>query len=175
VAAFHVWLEVKGTLECPDGVLGLGTAPQQSLAMFIALTAALVAGCLAAEARALGWKVLTALVLGAGLSYACIASAPPLPPAKARPTKAEGYALKGCEPAPLPAASQPTGAAPPATPAAEADRLAAELRDPLLGEIRGLLESGQKVTAIKRYREATGAGLALAKDVVERVAAAGGK
>jgi disulfide bond formation protein DsbB len=174
VAAFHVWLEVKGTLECPDGVLGLGTAPQQSLAMFVLLTAVVIAGGLAAEGAATSLKVLAALVLGGALAYASIASAPPLPPAKVRPTKAEGHVLKGCEPAPLPAASQPAGAAP-EPPAAEADRLAAELRDPLLGEIKALLARGEKITAIKRYREATGVGLALAKDVVERVAAASGR
>jgi disulfide bond formation protein DsbB len=37
VAVFHVWLEVSGTLECPHGVFGLGTAPQQSLAIFVLL------------------------------------------------------------------------------------------------------------------------------------------
>ena len=34
-------------------------------------------------------------------------------------------------------------------------------------EIRGLLDSGQKIAAIKRYREQTGAGLAEAKAAVE--------
>lgn len=34
VAAFHVFLEMSGRLECPMGLLGLGSAPQQSLAMF---------------------------------------------------------------------------------------------------------------------------------------------
>src|SRR5262245_66543427 len=32
VAGFHVYLEQTGKLECPDGILGLGTAPQQGLA-----------------------------------------------------------------------------------------------------------------------------------------------
>jgi ribosomal protein L7/L12 len=36
-------------------------------------------------------------------------------------------------------------------------------------EIRGLLESGQKIEAIKRYREMTGAGLAEAKEAVEAI------
>src|SRR5262245_61043536 len=35
IAGTHVNLERTGTLECPTGVLGLGTAPQQSLAAFI--------------------------------------------------------------------------------------------------------------------------------------------
>jgi ribosomal protein L7/L12 len=36
-------------------------------------------------------------------------------------------------------------------------------------EIRALLESGQKIEAIKRYREMTGAGLAEAKEAVEAI------
>src|SRR5262249_12993545 len=41
VALFHVYLETAGKLECPEGVLGWGTAPQQSLAVFVVLTALL--------------------------------------------------------------------------------------------------------------------------------------
>ena len=99
-AAFHVWLELKGTLECPDGVLGMGSAPMQSLAMFILLTlAVLAAGCASSGVRP-RLKVLAGMSLGLLLAAACVASAPALPPAKARPSKAEGYVLKGCEPAP---------------------------------------------------------------------------
>src|SRR5918911_608496 len=42
VALFHVWLEVRGKLECPAGVLGLGTAPQQSLVVFALVFALLL-------------------------------------------------------------------------------------------------------------------------------------
>ena len=35
VALFHVRLELAGKLECPEGLLGLGTAPKQSLAVFV--------------------------------------------------------------------------------------------------------------------------------------------
>src|SRR5687768_3826771 len=31
VACYHVFLELNGTLECPRGIFGWGTAPQQSL------------------------------------------------------------------------------------------------------------------------------------------------
>src|SRR5260370_28182029 len=33
VAAFHVFLELTRKLECPSGVMGVGTVPQQSLAV----------------------------------------------------------------------------------------------------------------------------------------------
>lgn len=43
--------------------------------------------------------------------------------------------------------------------------------DPLLAEIRRHLASGNEIEAIKHYREATGVGLAEAKDAVERIEA----
>jgi hypothetical protein len=49
----------------------------------------------------------------------------------------------------------------------KATELAASLQGPLRAEIMTLLKAGQKVSAIKRYREATGVDLALAKRVVE--------
>jgi disulfide bond formation protein DsbB len=42
VAAFHVYLELANVLECPTGVFGLGTAPQQSLGAYIVVTSLLV-------------------------------------------------------------------------------------------------------------------------------------
>lgn len=57
------------------------------------------------------------------------------------------------------------GEAPPAAPSHERD-------DPGLDrELTELLRGGRKIEAIKRYREATGAGLKDAKDAVERLAA----
>jgi len=41
VAGFHEFLERTGKLECPAGIFGLGTAPQQSLALFMLLTCVL--------------------------------------------------------------------------------------------------------------------------------------
>jgi arabinogalactan endo-1,4-beta-galactosidase/ribosomal protein L7/L12 len=43
----------------------------------------------------------------------------------------------------------------------------------LVAEIQALLAEGRKIEAIKRYREATGAGLAKAKDMVEALGRAG--
>ena len=39
VAAFHVFLELTEVLECPAGLFSLGSAPQQSLAAFVIVTA----------------------------------------------------------------------------------------------------------------------------------------
>jgi ribosomal protein L7/L12 len=43
----------------------------------------------------------------------------------------------------------------------------------LEAELRALLAGGQKIEAIRRFREATGAGLAAAKEAVEALAAGG--
>jgi ribosomal protein L7/L12 len=45
--------------------------------------------------------------------------------------------------------------------------------DPVLAEVAALARAGQNVTAIKKYREATGAGLLEAKEAVERLQADG--
>jgi disulfide bond formation protein DsbB len=82
VAVFHVFLEVNGTLECPRGLLGLGTPPRQSLVVFVALTALLVLAVLSegAEKGALATVLAGTMVLGAVFAVAAIVSAPPLPP-----------------------------------------------------------------------------------------------
>jgi disulfide bond formation protein DsbB len=77
VALFHVSLELRGILECPEGLFGLGTAPKQSLAIFVMLTAILGID---------GWGSLTrpawfgAIALGAILGISSCTSNPPLPP-----------------------------------------------------------------------------------------------
>src|SRR5438045_1145032 len=38
VAAFHQYLVITDVLECPKAILGLGTAPAQSLVVFVALS-----------------------------------------------------------------------------------------------------------------------------------------
>jgi disulfide bond formation protein DsbB len=87
VAAFHVSLELSGKLECPQGVLGLGTAPQQSLAVFALLTGVLLAGVLLGGPQgAAGWAALgVAAVLGGLLAVGSSVSNPPMPEAPDRP------------------------------------------------------------------------------------------
>jgi disulfide bond formation protein DsbB len=76
VAIFHVRAEAMGKLECPLGILDLGSAPQQSLAALGLLTAVLL---LDAGSRRIGggWLAGAAgLVLGALLAAGCIVSSP---------------------------------------------------------------------------------------------------
>lgn len=82
VAVFHVSLEARGILECPGGLLDLGTAPQQSLAVFAVLTILLVLDATASRA----WSVLVGgACLGGVLALASCVANPPLPPAPAAP------------------------------------------------------------------------------------------
>jgi hypothetical protein len=81
VAVFHVYLEQKGTLECPLGLLGVGTAPVQSL---VALSVLLVLLALDVvqhrrEAGLTGLAGLMSAVLGMALAFASIKSVPPPP------------------------------------------------------------------------------------------------
>jgi len=96
VAGMHVTLEMTGKLECPEGVLGMGSAPLQSLIAFV-----LLSGLVATEATG-GWTVWKSLVplvvagvLGLAIGQACLMSAPPLPPA---PTKAYDSPPDICRP-----------------------------------------------------------------------------
>jgi disulfide bond formation protein DsbB len=81
VAAFHVYLESNGILECPSGWLELGTAPQQSLAVFVVLVLFLAVAGIRRPA------MIVAVVVGGVLAAASITSAPKLPdpPTKAYP------------------------------------------------------------------------------------------
>lgn len=87
VALFHVRLEVTGKLECPRGVLGLGTAPKQSLATFVLLSVLLLGGALSGEPAGGGkWFALFGgVLLGALLALASCTSNPPPPPIPTKP------------------------------------------------------------------------------------------
>jgi len=83
VALFHVSLEVRDKLECPPGIFGWGTAPQQSVAVFAVLFLLLLAGAWW-ELRngAVSWPALVgALVLGGLMAVASSIANPPPPPA----------------------------------------------------------------------------------------------
>ncbi len=86
VAAFHEYLVLTGVLECPQALFGIGTAPAQSLAVFIALTVAVTGGawCGRQESpRQRACTLIVAVILGAIMEGACVKSAPPLPPVPA--------------------------------------------------------------------------------------------
>jgi disulfide bond formation protein DsbB len=102
VAGYHVFLEARGTLECPEGILGLGTAPQQSLAAFVLLTLPLVVdvagACCGAGVREGSPRpasTLAAFVLGGLFAAGCVFSAPP----PKHPDKPYDEPPKVCRPA----------------------------------------------------------------------------
>jgi hypothetical protein len=97
VAAFHVFLELTGKLECPAGIMGVGTTPQQSLAALVVLLVLVVVGVVRSgrvgDSHPLA--AVAAVVLGAFLAWGSVASSPPMPPA---PTKAYTTPLDMCRP-----------------------------------------------------------------------------
>jgi disulfide bond formation protein DsbB len=95
LAAFHVNLERVGKLECPGGLFGLGSAPQQSLGCFAVLTAVLLIDLLWAGRNVPQMHAVVAAILGGAFAWACIASAPPMPP---KPEKAYDAPPKICRP-----------------------------------------------------------------------------
>jgi disulfide bond formation protein DsbB len=72
IAGWHEYLEVSGVLECPAGVLGVGTAPQQSLAALLLLTVLLGLDLIRQRVAV---AVLVGLVLGGFLAFASVRSA----------------------------------------------------------------------------------------------------
>jgi len=94
VAVFHVFLEQNGTLECPPGVLGIGTAPQQSLAMFLAVFLLLLADVLQGGRVGIA-AAFVGIVVGGGLAVASSVSNPPMP---AAPTQPYTTPLESCRP-----------------------------------------------------------------------------
>jgi disulfide bond formation protein DsbB len=97
VAVFHVYLELTGKLECPAGVLGIGTSPQQSLAVLIMLLVLVAVGVI--RSRKVGEPhpaaAVAAVVLGLLLAWAAVASSPPMPPS---PKQAYTAPLDICRP-----------------------------------------------------------------------------
>jgi len=96
VAAFHVFLELNNVLECPAGLFGLGSAPQQSLAAFL-ITTVLLGIAMARYSLGTEWPItcLLAIFVGIFFSGAAIKSAPPLPEAPSEPYTTP---LDGCRP-----------------------------------------------------------------------------
>ncbi len=95
LAAFHVNLERVGKLECPAGVFGLGSAPQQSLACFGALAAVLLVDLLWSGRNVPQTHAVVAAVLGGAFAWGCIASTPP---SKATTLEESKKPVLGCRP-----------------------------------------------------------------------------
>jgi len=83
VAGWHVSLELSGKMECPIGLFGLGTVPQQSLAAFVLLTLVL-GGDMARSCCKTGgprYREVAglAVLFGALFALGCIKATKPLP------------------------------------------------------------------------------------------------
>ncbi len=101
VAIFHVYLVQSGKLECPPALFGWGDGPLQSLAVFTVLTVITLMGGRSAHQAAGGPRSpirLAAVLVGAGSAWACIASAPPLPPVPKQPYDAIKQPFDMCRP-----------------------------------------------------------------------------
>jgi len=87
VALFHVSLEMGDKLECPAGLFGLGTAPQQSLVLFALLFILLIADTVLNRRWSVqqGAGTIAGLVLGGLLAVASSISNPPMPPPPKEP------------------------------------------------------------------------------------------
>lgn len=87
VAAFHVYLEWSGKLECPPGILGLGTSPQQSLAILLVLAVLVCTSVVRAGWTNKAGRPVALFALAAGVMFAvsAVQSAPPLPKAPTKP------------------------------------------------------------------------------------------
>jgi disulfide bond formation protein DsbB len=100
VAGFHEYLVLAGKLECPGGLLGLGTAPAQSVTVLVILTAVVAAGAWAGRHDLRSRSAATVLgagVLGLLLAWGSVASAPPMSP-RTTPYDAEKEPFNICRP-----------------------------------------------------------------------------
>ena len=95
VAAFHEYLELTGKLECPAGVLGWGTAPQQSLVVFGVLVMVLLIPLLWRHRTSSPALAALGLVLGLLFALGTVQSAPPMP---APPDSPYEHPLDMCRP-----------------------------------------------------------------------------
>jgi hypothetical protein len=100
VAGWHVYLEVTGKLECPLGMFGVGTAPQQSLAIFglvfVLLSIDIVRGCCTGATCNTSVAVagVAAFLLGGLFALGCVRSVTPV----ALPDSLKTGDLKICRP-----------------------------------------------------------------------------
>lgn len=93
VAGFHVFLELSGKLECPTGVFGMGTAPVQSLVMFLLLTGLLLGDLVRNPSCVMA--ISSTVLVGALLALASSTSNPPMP---APPTQPYAQPPEICRP-----------------------------------------------------------------------------
>ncbi len=112
LAGIHVYLDRSGVLDCPGGVLGIGHAPDQSLAGYVLLSGLLTIAALNGYFKTNKSYLhgLGAAALGLAFAVASVKSAPPLPPPNPKYDAQGNRILAGCEPAPPPGLQKPIGA-----------------------------------------------------------------
>ncbi len=112
LAGFHVYLDRSGVLDCPGGILGIGRAPDQSLAGYVLLSGLLTVAALNGHFKTKKSYLygLGAAALGLAFAVASVKSAPPLPPPNPKYDAQGNRILAGCEPAPPPGFQKPGGA-----------------------------------------------------------------
>lgn len=93
VASFHEYLVMTSVLECPKAIFGLGTAPAQSLAVFVVLSITVIMGA-GRQSR----MIALALLLGLLMAWGAIASSPPLPAPSKSPLAPVKLPLDTCRP-----------------------------------------------------------------------------
>lgn len=96
MAIFHVYLEASKVLECPAGLLGAGSAPQQSLGAFALLTLLLLVDACQRSNLAQGGAltILGGGILGVALAAGGVLSTPP----SDKPTEEYKTPLNICRP-----------------------------------------------------------------------------
>lgn len=77
IAAFHTYLDATGVLECPAGISGTLTAPQESLAVYALLLVLLL--CDLFNQRRYVMQGIGAILLGVIFTITCIQATPPSP------------------------------------------------------------------------------------------------
>jgi len=85
VAAFHEYLIRTEVIECPPGLLSLGSLPTQSLVLFALMAALSALGLVKSQSDSLprGAPILAiGIAIGIAVAWASVASAPPIPQRK---------------------------------------------------------------------------------------------
>jgi hypothetical protein len=77
IAAVHTNLVREGALECPSGVFGWGSAPSQSLTVYLVLAAMLAMDIVSSGAMQEILPRVAAIAVGAAVAYGCLHSNPP--------------------------------------------------------------------------------------------------
>jgi disulfide bond formation protein DsbB len=96
MAIFHVNLEATRVLECPAGIMGIGSAPQQSLGAFVLVTLFLLVDACQRSNLLQGGAItiMGSVIVGVALAAGSVVSSPPA----VQPTEEYKTPLNICRP-----------------------------------------------------------------------------